>query len=238
MNKIGVVIPAYNEFENIEILVKLILKEIKCQIIVVDDSTNDKTKIIVKKRGLKVLYIQRNNKLGRGSAVLLGLKKLLKKKIDIFIEMDADLSHRPSELKRNINFFLKTSSDLLIASRYLKNSKIINWPLSRTILSFFSNIVARFILKIPVTDFTNGYRIYSRRAVILIIKKCGRAGDQFIILSEIITALFMNMYKINEINTIFVNRVRGTSSVNIKLIINSIAGLFKIFFYKKNYIIK
>ena len=238
MNRIGIVIPAYNESENIEILVKLILKEIKCQIIIIDDSTDDKTKKIIKKKRLKVLYIQRNKKLGRGSAVLLGLKKMLKKKIDIFIEMDADLSHRPSELKRNINFFLKTSSDLLIASRYVKNSKIINWPISRTILSSFSNIVARFLLKIPVTDFTNGYRIYSKRAVLLIIKKCGRAGDQFIILSEIITVLFVNAYKINEINTIFVNRTRGTSSVNIKLIINSITGLFKIFLNKKKYIIK
>jgi dolichol-phosphate mannosyltransferase len=238
MNRIGVVIPAYNESENIEILVKLILKEIKCQIIIIDDSTDDKTKIIIKKKRLKVLYIQRNKKLGRGSAVLLGLKKMLKKKIDILIEMDADLSHRPSELKRNINFFLKTSSDLLIASRYLKNSRIINWPISRTILSYFSNIMARLLLKIPVSDFTNGYRIYSKKAAILIVKKCGRAGAQFIILSEIITALFMNKYKINEINTIFVNRVRGASSVNAKLIINSIAGLFKIFLNKKKYILK
>jgi hypothetical protein len=98
--------------------------------------------------------------------------------------------------------------------------------------------VARFLLKIPVTDFTNGYRIYSKRAVLLIIKKCGRVGDQFIILSEIITVLFVNAYKINEINTIFVNRTRGTSSVNIKLIMNSITGLFKIFLNKKKYIIK
>lgn len=80
MNRIGVVIPAYNESENIEILVKLILKEIKCQIIIIDDSTDDKTKIIIKKKRLKVSYIQRNKKLGRGSAVLLGLKKMLKKK--------------------------------------------------------------------------------------------------------------------------------------------------------------
>jgi dolichol-phosphate mannosyltransferase len=163
---------------------------------------------------------------------------MLKKKIDIFIEMDADLSHRPSELRRNINFFLSTSSDLLIASRYVKNSKIINWPISRTILSYLSNIVARFLLKIPITDFTNGYRIYSKRAALLIIRKCGQAGDQFIILSEIITALFVNSYKINEINTIFINRARGTSSLNIKLISNSIVGLFKIFLNKKKYIIK
>jgi len=235
MNRIGIVIPAYNEAENIEILVKLILKQIKCKIFVIDDSNNDKTKIIVKKKKLKVYYIQRNKKLGRGSAVLLGLKKMLKKKIDIFIEMDADLSHRPSELKRNINFFLRKSSDLLIASRYLQNSKIINWPISRKILSYLSNILARFLLEIPLTDFTNGYRIYSRRAVILIVKKCGQVGDEFIILSEIINAIFVNAYKINEIKTIFVNRVRGSSSINIKLILDSIKGLFKIFLNKKYY---
>ena len=79
--------------------------------------------------------------------------------------MDADLSHSPTELKRNISFFYKNSLDLLIGSRYLKGSKIINWPLSRRVLSKLSNILARTLLGVPINDYTNGFRFYSKRAV-------------------------------------------------------------------------
>ena len=100
--------------------------------------------------------------------------------------MDADLSHSPSELKRNINYFYSNSLDLLIASRYLKNSSIINWPLSRRILSKLSNSLARNLLGVPINDYTNGFRFYSNAAAKKIISKCNKTGGGFIILSEII----------------------------------------------------
>ena len=118
--------------------------------------------------------------------------------------MDADLSHDPAELKRNINFFLNNSLDLLIGSRYLKKSKITNWSLSRRIFSFLANFSAKKLLQIPITDFTNGYRIYSRRSVKKIIKNCGKIGDGFIILSEILVELYLNNFKIDEIHSKFV----------------------------------
>jgi len=229
-SNIAIVIPAYNESENIKNLLKKIRKNIKSQIIVVDDSNNNLTKNVLKKIKTNILYIKRNKKLGRGSAVLEGLKNALKKKdVRIFIEMDADLSHPPSELRRNIKFFNDNNLDLLIGSRYLEESQIINWPISRRIFSKLANYLARFLLKIPCSDYTNGYRIYSRRAAKKIIQKCGRIGDGFIILSEILLVLYKNNFKIGEIKTKFVNRSRGESSANLKLIISSLMGLVKIF---------
>ena len=91
---------------------------------------------------------------------------------------------------------------MLISSRYINGSKIINWPISRTILSF-SNKLARILLSIPVSDYTNGFRIYSLRSSKIIIKKCGKIGDGFIILSEILQEIYKAKLKIGEINTVF-----------------------------------
>ena len=235
VNQIAIIIPTFNEEKNIERLIKNIKRYVgNILIIVVDDSNNNKISTIIKKKKLDILYFNRGKKAGRGSAIIFGLKKLLtKKKIKAFIEMDADFSHNPAELKRNINFFFNNSLDLLIASRYLKRSKIINWSLSRKILSSLANFLARNLLQIPVTDFTNGFRIYSRRSAKKIINNCGKIGDGFIILSEILVVLHLNKFKINEIHSKFVNRIRGESSVDFKLILQSFVGLIKIYLKKR-----
>ena len=235
VSRIAIVIPTFNEEKNIERLIKNIKHYVgNVLIIVVDDSNNNKISTIIKKKKLDILYFNRGKKVGRGSAVIFGLKKLLtKKKIKAFIEMDADFSHDPAELKRNINFFFNNSLDLLIGSRYLKRSKIINWSLSRRIFSFLANFLARNLLQIPITDFTNGFRIYSRRSAQKIVNDCGKIGDGFIVLSEILVVLYLNNFKINEIHSKFVNRVRGESSVGFKLILQSFVGLIKIYLKKK-----
>lgn len=233
---IGIVIPCYNEEKNILKLIKQLKNKIKKdhRIVIIDDSKNN-LKIKIK----KVLYIHRKKKLGRGSAVLVGLKTLLyKKKIKYFIEMDADFSHSPNEINSNLKFFNKKKLDLLISSRYLKKSKILNWSITRKILSRLSNILIRFLLKIPVNDFSNGFRIYSRRAVNKIIQKCGKTDSNFIILSEIIMFLYYSNFKILETKTTFRNRVRGESSVNLCLILKSLYNLFQIFYLNKKLIIK
>jgi dolichol-phosphate mannosyltransferase len=231
---IAVIIPALNESENLFKLTTLIKKYINSKIIIVDDSISDETEKVIKKKKINCYYFRRNKKLGRGSAVLYGIKKALKlKEINLFIEMDADLSHSPQELKRNLNYFINNNLDLLISSRYLKESKIINWPVSRKIFSRASNLLARFLLSIPITDYTNGFRIYSRRAAKIVIKKSGKIGDGFIILSEILLIIYNQNFKIGEINSKFVNRVRGESSVNVKLIIESFFGLIKLYLLKK-----
>tara|TARA_A100000164_G_C21855205_1_gene747158 strand:+ start:409 stop:1146 length:738 start_codon:yes stop_codon:yes gene_type:complete len=234
LKKIGIVIPAYNEEKNVERLILKINKYLKNPLIfLIDDSVSNETSNIVKKKKLKIKYFHRKIKSGRGSAVIFGLKKIIKnKKISAFIEMDADFSHNPKELKKNLKIFFEEKNDLLISSRYLKGSKILNWPKSRKFLSKFSNVLAKFLLRVPISDYTNGYRIYSRRAANLIIKKCGNIGDGFIVLSEILMIINLKKYKISETETIFINRIRGESSVNLKLIFQSIVGLFKIYLIK------
>lgn len=233
---VGIVIPAYNEKENIVSLIKNIKKRLNCVIIIVDDSSDLSTKKVLDKHGFKnIKYFNRGKKSGRGSAVLYGLKILLKSKknISCLIEMDADMSHSPSELIRNINFFHKNSLDLLIGSRYIKDSQILNWPFSRKVLSKLSNILARSLLGVPVNDYTNGFRFYSKRAAKIIVSKCNKTGGGFIILSEIILILWLKGFKISEIKSIFRNRTRGESSVNFRLIYESLLGLIKLYFLKK-----
>ena len=236
MKSIGIVIPAYNEKKNIIKLIKAIRRKINCVIIIVDDSTNLETqKIILRNKVKNLKYFNRGKKSGRGSAVLFGFRKLIqiKKNIDCIIEMDADLSHSPNELLRNLKFFFRNSSDLLIGSRYVKGSQILNWPLSRRILSKLSNILAKFLLGVPVNDYTNGFRFYSKRAAKTIISKCNKTGGGFIILSEIILILWLKGFRITEIKSIFKNRTRGESSVNFMLICESFFGLLKLYLLKK-----
>ncbi len=230
-NKIAIIIPAYNEDQNIEKLINRINHYlINPNIFVIDDSTNFKTHDIIRKKKIKINYFHRNKKSGRGSAVIFALRKIIKNKnIKVVVEMDADFSHPPKEIVRNLNYFLKNDLDLLIGSRYLKRSKIINWPMSRKILSYLSNKLAKLLLSIPVSDYTNGFRIYSIRSCKVIIKRCGKIGDGFIILSEILQEINNNRLRIDEIETVFVNRARGESSINLKLIVMSLFGLIKLF---------
>ena len=234
MNNIAIIIPTYNELENIEQLIREILNKVpESTIFIVDDSKTQEIGELIKIKNIKANYYHRENQSGRGSAVIYGLSKAIKEnKYNIFIEMDADFSHNPNELPGNIDFFIKEKLDLLIASRYLSESKIVNWGLSRRVLSKVSNFLAKNLLNIKLKDFTNGFRIYSHRATLKIISSCGNIGDGFIILSEIIVVLKNNFYAIGEIKTKFVNRVRGQSSVNLKLIILSFVGLLKLLLIK------
>lgn len=227
---VSIIIPCFKEIDNIKKLTYLILSQIdNPKIIIIDDSPTDEIKNIIRDQK-KIHYIYRGKKLGRGSAVLNGIKYSLQHfNSEIFIEMDADLSHDPLELKNKIDFFNQNNLDLLISSRYLKKSKIINWPIERKIFSYFANLLARILLKIPITDYTNGYRIYSKKAASHIVTHCGQVGDGFVILSEILVELYYNGFKIEEIETIFLNRLRGESSVNLNEIVKSLFGIFKIY---------
>ena len=233
---ICIVIPSYNENENLNILLSEIYKiDLEDDDVVIVDDSKDSYQNQIKLNSKKIHYIHRGKKLGRGSAVLFGFSYILElnKKKDTFIEMDADMSHNPNELKKNINFFKENKLDLLISSRYKKNSKIINWPFNRKILSYLSNKLSNWVLKVPITDYTNGYRIYSLKAANFVVNNCGKIGDGYIVLSEILIQLYYNKFTVGEIETLFVNRVRGTSNVNINEIIHSLIGLLKIWKIKK-----
>ena len=234
MINIGIIIPTYNEEENIGKLVESIKSFVpNSEIFIVDDSINDLSKRILENKSF-VHYFRRGQKLGRGTAVIFGLNEALKNKsIDTFIEMDADFSHNPNELKEKIEYFKKHKIDMLIASRYTKSSKIMNWSVFRRVFSLLSNFLAILLLKIPCTDYTNGFRFYSKRAAMKVVSECGKIGGGFIVLSEILVVMHSNNFKIDELSTIFVNRKRGESSVSLKLIISSLLGLIKLYFLKK-----
>ena len=233
---ISIIIPTFKEKENIKNLISSIKSEIEAaEIIIVDDSPDEDIKNEINNFN-NVKYIYRGKKLGRGSAVIEGLNFSQKNfNSEIFVEMDADLSHDPKELKENLKLFKKNNCDLLISSRYLKESKIINWPFSRKIFSYLANRLARFLLGIPISDYTNGYRIYSKNAVNHISNNCGNIGDGFIILSEILVQLYYNGFKVGETKSKFVNRTRGESSLNLKEILNAFFGLLKIFKLKSKF---
>ncbi len=235
---IGIIVPTYNENENIVDLINKIdlnlsPEKVDYNIFIIDDSIESTISKLIEPFQNKVRYFHRGKKLGRGSAVILGMGYVLKTKYtDLIIEMDADLSHDPSELSQKISLFSQNKFDLLISSRYLSQSKIEGWPISRKIFSFLSNKLTRFLLSVPVSDYTNGYRFYSTRAASFIIKNCGKIGDGFIVLSEILLELHFNNFKVGETYSRFKDRERGLSKVNMSLVISSLIGLFKLFIIK------
>lgn len=236
MHKTAIIIPAYNESLNIIDLIKKIKKNLKSLIIIVDDSNNFLTKDVIKKKKFKnLIYIKRKKKLGRGSAVITGFRKaFLLDQIKCFIEMDADMSHNPDELNNHVKLFFNKKLDLLIASRYLKTSKIYNWPLSRRLLSKCSNFLTNYLLKLKFNDLTNGFRFYSRRSIKIILNN-EFINQDFLILTEIVLKLHQKNLKIEETPTIFKNRIRGESSVNFQLIYSSLKSLIKLYLNAKNF---
>ncbi len=234
--KVGVVIPSYNEGENIAQLIKEVKKYIpEADVLVVDDSPNDETSKAVKGVDLPgVGLVHRKEKGGRGSAVIAGVRKLIDRDCKIVVEMDADFSHPPSQIPQLVDYLQKENLDLLIAARYLPESRIENWPLSRRIFSKLSNILTKLTLQVPVSDYTNGFRVYSKRASDIIVKHCGRLGTGFIPLSEILVSVYYRDLVVGEVPTVFVNRVRGESSLNFKEIKNAFTGLMKIWRLKRH----
>lgn len=230
---ICIIIPTYNEKENIYKLISRLNKlKLSIKIVIVDDSKKPLTQL---KKLKNVKYIHRSKKLGRGSAVMTGIKsEINNKKNKIFLEMDADFSHSPNEIKRNLKYFNKQKLNFLIASRYLQKSKIMNWPLSRHLLSKISNILARILLGVPIKDYTNGFRFYDRAAAKYILRKCNPSKTSgFIILSEIALELYKKNFRIGEIQTIFVNRTRGESKANLSEIFSAFFGILMIFIKKR-----
>jgi dolichol-phosphate mannosyltransferase len=216
----AIIIPTYNEEGNIGKLIEEInrvQKPTQTEIIVIDDNSTDKTQKEVKlatKRFGNVHLVVRPKKDGRGGAVIAGLKYATTKTTATkFIEMDADFSHYPTELEaivKNIK-----NNQVVIASRYLKKSKIIDWPLNRRVSSKIANWLTKLILGLSNCDNTNGFRGYSKYAVkILCNHKFICSG--YMLLSESAYILKRNGFKIVELETKFTNRKRGKSNAGVK----------------------
>ncbi len=224
-----VVIPTFNEKENIKALVNALLSGYSLAgVIVVDDGSPDGTGAIIKeiaKGNPKVHLIERRGKGGRGSACLAGFRKAMELGADFVVEMDADFSHDPRELGRLLD--VSQTVGLVIGSRYVKGSRIVGWGLQRRIFSRFANFYARRCLGIPICDYTNGYRRYSRSALEkLEFDRIVSKG--YIVLSEISYQLFRKGESFAEVPITFVNRRRGNSNVDLREIREAFAAVLRI----------
>lgn len=232
MAKTLVIIPTYNEQETIVGLVnQLLALGIGLDILIVDDG-DDKTAELIKQKQKtqpNLFLIKREKKSGRGSAVLAGIKSGLEKGYDFLVEMDADFSHQPQEL---LGLLAAAGPNrVVIASRYLKDSEIKNWPLKRTILSRCANFYANLVLGIGIHDYTNGYRVYGKAAAEKIEPEKIKAVG-YIVLSEIAYQLFKKGVEFCEVKTLFINRQRGVSSLSLKELKESFLSVLRI---KKSY---
>jgi dolichol-phosphate mannosyltransferase len=227
-----VVIPTYNESENIVPLIRSIAANLGTlpRIVVVDDSGNTDTvdAIVGAGMGPEVTIIKRNAKLGRGSAVLEGMRELLQEGSQYLVEMDGDYSHAPEEITGHLEHAITVNADILVASRYLPDSRIVGWPVTRAVFSRCANLLAGSLLSLSVTDYTNGYRVHSERAARLAVNNCGIAGGGFISLSEVLVRNYCAGYRLAERPSIFVNRTRGESAFSCTEIMQAFIGILKV----------
>jgi len=232
----GIVIPTFREAENIAALVRALLNEIPSAEIVIVDDTEDSSTVdaVAGVVGTNVRVIRRAKKDGRGSAVLTGMRALLEEtSAGPIVEMDADFSHDPKELPGLVDELKRSGAAMVIGSRYLPESRITRWPLTRRLFSRASNLLARLVLGVPISDYTNGYRVYTREAALVVAETCGRIGRGFIPLSETLVNLYYRGYDVVEVPTVFVNRTRGESSVTGREVANALTGLFRIHALKR-----
>ena len=235
-----IIIPTYNEAENIEAVINKIFSfDDNNSVLVVDDNSPDGTSNIVnnlkKDNANKLFLIIRDKKDGLGSAYKEGFKWALEKKYSYIFEMDADLSHDPTEINNLKRLLINKECDVAIGSRYLEGVSVVNWPLSRIFLSYFANIYVRIITSMPVKDSTSGFIGYSNEALSsLKINKIEFNGYAFQI--EMKFKARALKYKIHEIPIIFKDRTKGNSKMNKSIIPEAIFGIIKMklksIFYK------
>ncbi|MDC0871079.1 polyprenol monophosphomannose synthase [Flavobacteriaceae bacterium] len=229
-----VIIPTYNEKENIEAIIKTVFEQHKkFHILVVDDNSPDGTAAIVDDLILRYsdcLFIEkREGKNGLGTAYIHGFKWAIEKKYDYIIEMDADFSHNPADLVRLYNACESEGADVSIGSRYSKGVNVVNWPMKRVLLSYFASKYVRFITRIPVHDTTAGFVCYKRRVLETInLNNIRFIGYAFQI--EMKFKAWKHNFNIKEVSVIFTDRTEGTSKMNEGIIYEALFGVLKMRF--------
>ena len=227
-----IIIPTYNESENIELIInKILLLNDSNDILVVDDNSPDGTSKIVsdlKKENIdRIFLIVRDNKLGLGSAYKEGFNWALNKNYSYIFEMDADLSHDPEEIVNLKELLIKSDSDVAVGSRYLDGVSVVNWPLSRIFLSYFANIYVRIITGMPIKDSTSGFIGYTNESLSsLNIDNIKFNGYAFQI--EMKFKLWKKNFKLREHQIIFVNRKSGKSKMDKNIIFEAIFGVIRL----------
>ena len=226
-----VIIPTYNEKENIEAIIKTVFEQDKkFHILVVDDNSPDGTAAIVDDLILRYsdrLFIEkREGKNGLGTAYIHGFKWAIEKKYDYIIEMDADFSHNPEDLVRLYNACKNEGADVSIGSRYSQGVNVVNWPMKRVLLSYFASKYVRFITRIPVHATTAGFVCYRRSFLEqLNFHKIEFKGYAFQI--EMKFAAWQLGFKIEEVPIVFKDREEGVSKMSTAIFSEAFFGVIK-----------
>jgi dolichol-phosphate mannosyltransferase len=211
-----VIVPTYNERENITRLIDTVLaQDARLEVLVVDDGSPDGTGDIVDRiiaNNRRVHILRRAKKLGLGTAYLAGFKWGIERKYDLMLEMDADFSHDPAHLPQ----FLRAieGADLVLGSRYREGKiTIVNWPIGRLFLSYFANVYARWVTGLPVWDGTGGFKCF-RRKVLETIDLNDVRSNGYAFQIEMSFRVWKKGFKIVEIPIVFVDRTEGTSKMS------------------------
>ncbi len=224
-----VIIPTFNEMENIPKLIPEVLsKDEGIEILVVDDNSPDGTAAYIEKlmqSTNKIHLIKRDYKMGLGTAYLTGFKYALEYSFDYIFEMDADFSHDPKEI---VNFLNEIKNyDLVLGSRYISGVNVVNWPMRRLILSYSANIYTKIITGLHINDATGGYKCFRRKVLEAIdLDKIKSNGYAFQI--EVTFKAWKKGFKIKEIPITFVDRVKGTSKMSNKIVREAVIRVWKL----------
>jgi dolichol-phosphate mannosyltransferase len=227
--KILVIIPTYNEKENISTILPLVLKQDQgIEVLVVDDNSPDGTGKLVeelKASNPRIKLIKREKKSGLGTAYIAGFDYALQNGYDYIFEMDSDFSHDPSYIPD----FLKAirDSDLVLGSRYIKGVNVVNWPITRLLLSYFANVYARWVTGLPVRDSTGGFKCFKRE----VLEKIGLDNihsNGYAFQIEMSFRAWRKGFKIKEIPIIFVDRRAGESKMSKKIVREAIWMVWKL----------
>ena len=229
MSNALVVIPTYNEIENIELLLRdIILLQRDFDILVVDDNSPDGTSALVEKLIKEypenIFLLKRTSKLGLGTAYIAGFKWALKRHYDFIFEMDADFSHNPKDLLRLYSACENENCDMAIGSRYVTGVNVVNWPMNRVLLSWGASRYVRWITGMKIDDTTAGFICYRRHVLEAInldaIKFVGYAFQ-----IEMKFKTYLSKFIIKEVPVIFTDRTKGTSKMSKGIISEAIFGV-------------
>ncbi|MCR5315171.1 MAG: polyprenol monophosphomannose synthase [Bacteroidaceae bacterium] len=230
-----VIIPTYNEKENIEKIIRAIFDLKKCfHVLVIDDGSPDGTAGIVKRLisnefGDRLFIVERSGKLGLGTAYIAGFKWSIAHKYDYIFEMDADFSHAPTDLPRLYEACAYDGYDLAIGSRYISGVNVVNWPMGRVLMSYFASMYVRLVTGFQIHDTTAGFKCYKRRVLETIDLDAVRfKGYAFQIEMKFTT--WKCGFKIKEVPVIFVNRVEGTSKMSGGIFSEALLGVIRLRF--------
>ena len=227
-----VIIPTYNECENIEKIIRAVFAlEHDFHILVVEDNSPDGTAAIVKRMQEefpeRLYMIERTGKLGLGTAYIAGFKWALEQDYDYIFEMDADFSHNPLDLPRLYNACSKEGADVAIGSRYVSGVNVVDWPMSRILMSYGASKYVRLITGIPVHDTTAGFVCY-RKEVLQMIELDNIRFKGYAFQIEMKFTAWQLGFLIKEVPVIFVNRKEGTSKMNSSIFGEAMFGVIRL----------